>query len=469
MAVVHLGRLLGPVGFARTVAIKRLHANYAKDPGFVAMFLDEARLAARIRHPNVVSTLDVVSIDDELFLVMEYVHGESLARLVRSAKARNERVPPRVAVCIVAHTLHGLHAAHEATSERGKPLAIVHRDVSPQNILVGTDGLGRVLDFGIAKATSRLQVTLEGQLKGKLAYMAPEQLEMNDVDRRVDVYSASVVLWEALTGQRLFAGDHPARVMKSVLTREVQRPSWLAEGIPDSLDAIVMKGLARNPDDRFATAREMAIALEATGCASPQHEVGEWVERMALDALCARADAIAEIEGHGTGEHVAHQAISGAISPSVPPQMMADGESREVTSLSGVWRSPRRRRLLQVGVSAAVALAAIGVVWAVTHDGPRVGAPSTSTGSRQAVATESIAGQPPTLSIPAAASPSITAVASSPSSSTSNKVSTASTKSPSPVRPPMKPWGTAATANKDCNPPYTVDKDGVRVPKLHCL
>src|SRR5215471_9492239 len=146
MATVHFGRLVGPVGFSRTVAIKRLHAQYAKDPDFVAMFLDEARLASRVQHPN------VVTMPSEVFLVMEYLQGESLSRLIRDARKAGELVPPGHAASIVAGMLHGLHAAHEAKSERREALNIVHRDVSPQNVLVGTDGAARVLDFGVAKA-----------------------------------------------------------------------------------------------------------------------------------------------------------------------------------------------------------------------------------------------------------------------------------------------------------------------------
>src|SRR5580700_10113505 len=196
MATVHIGRLLGPVGFARTVAIKRLHAHMARNPEFVAMFLDEARLAARIRHPNVVSTLDVVATEGELFVVMEYVPGDSLARLLHAAREAGEPVPLPVAASIMVDVLHGLHAAHEASDERGQPLGLVHRDVSPHNVLVGTDGAAHVIDFGIAKAAGRAQVTREGQLKGKLAYMAPEQLKGgtggSKVDRRADVFGAAV-------------------------------------------------------------------------------------------------------------------------------------------------------------------------------------------------------------------------------------------------------------------------------------
>src|SRR5271154_2384991 len=191
MATVHFGRLSGPAGFSRTVAIKRLHPNLAKDPEFVAMFLDEARLAARIRHPNVIPTLDVVATEGEIFLVMDYVQGESLSRLIRAAVARGERIPPDMVAALMVGVLHGLHAAHEAKSDHGEPLGIVHRDVSPHNILVGTDGAARVLDFGVAKAIGRSQNTREGQIKGKLAYMAPEQVR-GSVSRRTDVYAASV-------------------------------------------------------------------------------------------------------------------------------------------------------------------------------------------------------------------------------------------------------------------------------------
>ncbi|MCA9588320.1 MAG: serine/threonine protein kinase, partial [Myxococcales bacterium] len=225
MATVHLGRLLGPVGFSRTVAIKRLHAQFAADPEFVSMFLDEARVAARIRHPNVVPTLDVVTTDGELFLVMEYVPGESLAKLTRAVRERGERIPLPVMSAIMVGTLLGLHAAHEATDERGEPLHIVHRDVSPQNVLVGTDGVAKILDFGVAKAAGRIQTTREGQIKGKLAYMPPEQLRGGDVTRKCDVYAAGVMLWELLTGQRLFSGDNEGAVVARVLEGRIERPS----------------------------------------------------------------------------------------------------------------------------------------------------------------------------------------------------------------------------------------------------
>jgi eukaryotic-like serine/threonine-protein kinase len=170
MATVHFGRLVGAVGFSRIVAIKRLHPHLAKDKEFTSMFLDEARLAARVRHPNVVPLLDVAAMGEEVLLVMEYVPGVPLASLLRAVSAKGELVAPDVAAAVVCGVLHGLHAAHEATDEAGAPLHIVHRDVSPQNILVGVDGVPRVLDFGVAKAEGRMHTTRDGTLKGKLAW-----------------------------------------------------------------------------------------------------------------------------------------------------------------------------------------------------------------------------------------------------------------------------------------------------------
>jgi serine/threonine-protein kinase len=296
MATIHIGRLLGPVGFARTVAIKRLHPPLAKDPEFVAMFLDEARLAARIRHPNVVSTLDVVATEGELFVVMEYVPGESLARLLRAVRSNKEIVPVPIAATILVGVLHGLHAAHEARDERGDPLRIVHRDVSPHNILVGTDGDAHVIDFGIAKARGRMQVTRQGQIKGKLSYMPSEQLLGQAIDHRADIFAASIVLWEALTGQRLFQGTDDGEVYAKVLLGKVEAPSVHAKGVTRALDAIVLRGLARDRTQRYGTAREMALALEAAIPLAPPSQVGSWVDGLVGDSLAERTEQIAHIE-----------------------------------------------------------------------------------------------------------------------------------------------------------------------------
>ena len=207
MASIHLARLNAAAGFSRTVVVKRMQPDLAHDPQFCAMFMDEARLAARVQHPNVVQTVDVIWEAGELLLVLDYVHGTSLASALRAASLAGQRVPISVANAILAGTLHGLHAAHTATNEQGEALCIVHRDVSPQNVLVGTDGIARLIDFGVAKAVGRLQTTDAGGLRGKLAYMPPEQV-VGNVAAVTDLYAAGVVLWEAWTGRRFFEADN---------------------------------------------------------------------------------------------------------------------------------------------------------------------------------------------------------------------------------------------------------------------
>ncbi|WP_437994332.1 serine/threonine-protein kinase [Sorangium sp. So ce145] len=301
MASVHLGRLVGDAGFSRTVAIKRLHPALAEAPEIAESLRDEARIVARIQHPNVVAMVDLLLAEDEAFLVMEYVRGESLARLLRAARAGGAPAPVPIVASIACGALHGLHAAHEARSESGEPLGIVHRDVSPENVLVGVDGAARLLDFGIAKARGRLSTTRGGQIKGKLAYMAPEQVLCADVTRRTDVFAAGAVLWEALAGRRLFDGGDEGDIIRAVLEEPILPPSSLAAHVPPALDAIVLRALERNPEGRYPTARELAVAIEdAVPLASPR-AVGEWVEALAGDALARRAARVAAIESASAG------------------------------------------------------------------------------------------------------------------------------------------------------------------------
>jgi len=358
MATVHFGRLSGPVGFTRTVAIKRLHPHYAKDPDFVTMFLDEARLCGRIRHPNVVPTLDVVTTQGEIFIVMEYVAGEALSRLMKAAAAKKVMMPPKVAATIMSSVLHGLHAAHQTKDEHGRELGIVHRDVSPQNILVGADGTARVLDFGVAKAAGRLQTTREGQLKGKIAYMPPEQLSGAPVTKQVDIYAASVVLWEALTGRRLFDGETEAVVLARAIEGCVDPPSNHNAFLEPAIDAVVLRGLARDPEMRFVTAREMALAIEQTiGLASPS-EVGEWVEMISGDELHRRAQTIAEIEFASLNAPMTDPRIGLAKQPIGEPHSQVSSISVSRPAISIV--PPRRTSTAKVMVSFFALLAMIG-------------------------------------------------------------------------------------------------------------
>jgi serine/threonine-protein kinase len=329
IATVHLGRQLGAVGFSRTVAIKRLHPQLAGEPGFVSMFVDEARLATRFRHPNVVPTLDIVATTEDLFLVMEYVHGATLARLMRNAKMAGERPPVPLVAAVLSGVLRGLHAAHEARNERGEPLDMVHRDVSPQNVMVGVDGMARVLDFGIARAVGQLHTTRRGELKGKFGYMAPEQLQGASVTRRSDVYAASVVMWELLAGRRLFHDATEKGIMELVLRGAVEPPSRHAPGLPAELDEIAMRGLSRDPEQRFATASEMANAIESAVPGAIAPTIAAWVERTAAQELEALGRLVAEIE---------RGAVDGPVAPppALPPKALPPTSPGEV--LAGKYR-----------------------------------------------------------------------------------------------------------------------------------
>jgi serine/threonine-protein kinase len=295
MATVHIGKMAGAGGFARTVAVKQLHPQFAGDAGFVAMFLDEAWLAARIHHPNVVQTVDVVSEGGQLFLVMDYVHGESLSRIWKMLREKNELAPTAVTASILAGVLHGLHAAHEAKDDNGKPLNIVHRDVSPQNVMVGADGVARILDFGVAKAAVRLQTTQEGQIKGKLAYMAPELLEHGEVTRLADVYAVGVMLWEGLTGKRLFEAPTEGQLLHRVLFAQIDPPSAVAK-VPPELDALVLRALEKDPTKRFQSARDMALALERVAEIARASQVSEWLEKVAKPLLEERSKRISALQ-----------------------------------------------------------------------------------------------------------------------------------------------------------------------------
>lgn len=297
MATVHLGRQLGPHGFERTVAIKQLHAHLAEDPALVAGLIDEARIVSRIQHPNVVTMLDVVEAGaGRILLVMEYVEGVALGTLVQAALRASGRAPPvAIVVAIVAGVLRGLHAAHEA-KVNGESLNIVHRDVSPQNVLVDKHGVARIVDFGIAKAIGRLaESTCQGQVKGKLPYMAPEQLRPGGVvTRRTDIYGAGIVLWEALTARRLF--DRGVTELMAPTRPVAPAPSEVDASIPRSLDEVVLTALAADPSHRYADAGAMASALEAAVPSASAQEVERWVLSVAAGdfAVSARRLHIAE-------------------------------------------------------------------------------------------------------------------------------------------------------------------------------
>lgn len=276
MATVYLARR-DEGGRTRDVAVKKLHAFLAADSASVAVLEDEAQLGACIRHPNVVGVIDFiapVSEHDAPALVLEWIEGVDLAELVRASTKSDRRLPIDVVAAIACDVLAGLHAAHESRRDDGLALEIVHRDVSPQNILVGIDGVVRVTDFGVAKAAWRQQHTEHGAIKGKLAYLAPEQLT-GLADRRADVFGLGVVLWELLTGARLRVGDG-VEVLVEILCKQIEAPST-KNADAAALDAIVMRALERCPEDRFATAEDMLAAIASVVSPAPAKRVAEVV------------------------------------------------------------------------------------------------------------------------------------------------------------------------------------------------
>jgi serine/threonine-protein kinase len=304
MATVHFGRLDGAGGFSRVVAIKRLLPHLVENQEFTEMLLKEARLAARVRHPNVAATLDVVATKGDVLLVLDYVHGEALSTLCRTqAKVKKEQVPLPIAIGIILDMLQGLAAIHDATDEKGRSLGLVHRDISPPNVLVGADGAARVLDFGIATALEHIEETAPERRKGKRGYMSPEQLRGERLTQRSDVFSAGVVIWELLALRRLFPADQEKEPGDAVQRGNYPRVSQYRPDLPAALDEIVMRALELDPAARFATMHELTDAVEAAAPARANtRRVGEWVNELAKDALADRNRMVARAENWVSAE-----------------------------------------------------------------------------------------------------------------------------------------------------------------------
>lgn len=261
MATLFLGKRQGVSGFAKLVAIKVIHPHLAQDATFVRMFVDEALISARIDHPNVVHVEELGEVDGTKFLVMEYVHGASLSQLLGSLAKDSRRLAPELAVHIAVRVAEGLHAAHETVDDEGNLLNIVHRDVSPQNVLLSSRGHVKLIDFGIAKARGRAVQTTSTSLKGKIGYMSPEQAYGRSLDRRSDIYALGVVLWEMLTVRRMFSGDDDFALLDQVRAPNVPPPSTYAPEVSPALDAAVMAALAPDVEKRVATAQDFRRLL----------------------------------------------------------------------------------------------------------------------------------------------------------------------------------------------------------------
>jgi eukaryotic-like serine/threonine-protein kinase len=477
MATVYLARMRRPMGFSRLVAVKCMHPQYAKDPAFASMFVDEARLTAGLRHPNIVPTLDIVADDGHLLLVMDYIEGATVGGLLKAAHQAKARIHTAIAAAVVHDLCLGLHAAHEAHDDDGTPLAIVHRDVSPQNVIVGIDGHARVLDFGVAKARNQVQHSLDNEIKGKIPYMPPEQLCGEALDRRVDVYAAGVVLWEMLVGKRLFEGPSETIIARKVLDDVVVPPSARIEGISSELDAVVMKALSREANDRFATAFEMAEALERAVDLASKNEVSAWVKALAPTVIKPlTANPLAGITAETLAKPAELPEHSDSLVPSsldIPVEMTtivavlekAATRHGETPMPAFVRPLPKRGRLAGVFVAAACLIAGVAISKAAMTSKPasaaQISAPvnvpvpvpvNVTPVNEDAKPTDPA--KPVEIVKPVVAKPFV------PAKPIAKPVVTV-TSEPAPA--------VASDAKPSCRPPYTVDADGHRHYKVECI
>jgi eukaryotic-like serine/threonine-protein kinase len=286
MSSVYLAAMAGPAAQAQVVAIKHVHPHLARDPDFSSVFIDQATLASRIRHRNVLPILEVMIEGPEIFLVLEQVDGAGLAALVRAAHARQRPIPLPIAVALAIDILNGVHAAHEARTQTGAPLHILHRAVSPQNVLVGADGTARLYDVGLAKAWQATRAGRRHRLAQDACYLAPEQIRQEPLTRAADIFAASALAWELITSRPLFTGGGELERMVGVLDRRgLLAPSAVAPHIPQPLDRIILKGLAEDLQRRHPSALAMAEAIERVVRPASRRQVGEWVAETAGPAL----------------------------------------------------------------------------------------------------------------------------------------------------------------------------------------
>lgn len=375
MAKVYLG-LRDVAGLPVAVAIKQIHKHLAGDQKFIDMFGDEARIAAGINHPAVCRVFDFGKADGTYYIAMEYLQGAHLSDVFRALGERRivSLDHARIVARVIANLAEGLHAAHELRDANGVPMDVVHRDVSPQNLFVLNDGTVRVTDFGIARARVRVHRTIGSNIKGKLAYLAPEQLEQRIVDRRADIWGLGVVTWELLTGQRLFHAPSEGETVMSVLRKEIPKPSALASSIPSELDAIVLRALSRDAERRYATARDFSRALERflakSGLGLSALDVEGWLADL-FPGLAARTEALV-VRAHAIASEP-HRPADSDLPPSVTLQVesapgIADGPYLAVEEASNERPRPASRWPQRAaGAALAAAVVALGLALALTR------------------------------------------------------------------------------------------------------
>jgi len=262
MAEIHLAKTHGIAGFEKYVALKMIHPNYSQDQQFIQMLIDEAKITVQLQHVNIAQTFDLGRVGETYYITMEYVDGADLYKLLRKSAELDREIPIAVGCYIAKEVTSGLDYAHRKRDHAGRPLAIVHRDVSPQNVLISYAGEVKLVDFGIAKATSRARQTAVGVIKGKYYYMSPEQAWGEALDHRTDIFSSGILLYETLTGQMLYLEEDLHKLLEMVRRADIPPPSTIRKDIPAGLDRIVMRALAKRPDDRYQNAGDMANDLE---------------------------------------------------------------------------------------------------------------------------------------------------------------------------------------------------------------
>ncbi len=385
MGEVFLARQEGPAGFAKPAVVKRVLAHLAREPGFVEMFLDEARLAALLTHPNVIQIFELGEDQGTYFIAMEYLHGKSLRAIRQQAAAQKVPVQPGFVAAVMSQALLGLHYAHHATSESGESLNLVHRDVSPDNVMVGFNGLVKVLDFGIAKATTVITTTRTGTVKGKFAYMAPEQLLAEPLDGRADVYAVGVVMYELLANVRPFVAPTEAALVNLVLNSPTPQLTEKAPEVPAELAAIVMKALAKDRTQRWSTAEELSRALDQWVRATDDRWTQPSTISTYLGALFGPGSADSPPLVTPTGAKLVPPRSSPPRHLAPMPPLASDGISHEVdlaptrtgtplSNLSKLERPPRSlKQYWWLGLVIGLPLAALAAVFALRAPEPQPG------------------------------------------------------------------------------------------------
>ncbi len=343
MASVWAARQTGSHGFRKTVAIKTILPNLSDDPQFERMFLTEAKFTMRVTHPNVAQTLDLGEENGLLYLVMEWIDGESLSSLLKAAKNAETPLPLKLGVLVCARACRGLHAAHEVTDEEDRPVGIVHRDVSPQNVMVTYDGQVKVLDFGVAKGQLEGSATQTGMFKGKIPYMAPEQAVGGKIDRRTDVFAMGTLLYRVTVGQHPFMGANQSATLNNVIQGLHELPTKIDVSFPQTLEQIIERCLAKEPDHRYQTIEEVADALEQLlpqlGGATEQ-ELGAFVKRHLGEVRKQRREAMRDAaKALGWAVATSESLPRVSIDPSLTPPSIASGPASVRTGPSSTGLS----------------------------------------------------------------------------------------------------------------------------------